>query len=83
MCRQDKENTDSIQKKRKKKRLNEKGTQVELGMREDIHDLDLAHWRLARETWRTERGNMREIKARYGEIFRLHQLLEEVTSRFL
>lgn len=59
--------------------LNEKGTQVELGMREDIRDLDLAHWRLARETWRTERGNMREIKALYGEIFRLHQLLEEVT----
>ncbi|XP_064799334.1 golgin subfamily A member 6-like protein 26 [Oncorhynchus masou masou] len=78
VCRQDKENTDSIQKKRKKKRLNEKGTQVELGMREDIHDLDLAHWRLARETWRTERGNMREIKALYGEIFRLHQLLEEI-----
>ncbi|KAM9395332.1 uncharacterized protein ACWYII_033485 [Salvelinus alpinus] len=47
-------------------------------MREDIHDLDLAHWRLARETWRTERGNIREIKALYGEIFRLHQLLEEI-----
>ncbi|CAB1332467.1 unnamed protein product [Coregonus sp. 'balchen'] len=46
-------------------------------MREDIHDLELAHWRLARETWRTERGNMREIKALYGEIFRLHELLEE------
>ncbi|XP_055757784.1 golgin subfamily A member 6-like protein 24 [Salvelinus fontinalis] len=78
VCRQGKENTDSTQKKRKKKRLNEKGTQVELGMREDIHDLDLAHWRLARQTWRTERGNMREIKALYGEIFRLHQLLEEI-----
>eukprot|EP00063_Salmo_salar_P022438 XP_013997273.1 PREDICTED: uncharacterized protein LOC106569983 [Salmo salar] len=75
---QGKEDTDSTQKKRKKKRLNEKGTQVELGMREDIRDLDLAHWRLARETWRTERGNMREIKALYGEIFRLHQLLEEI-----
>ena len=74
------ENTDSIPKKRKKKQPNEKGTQVELRMREDIHDLELAYWRLARATWSTERGNMREIKALYGEIFRLHELLEEVTS---
>ncbi|CAB1318806.1 unnamed protein product [Coregonus sp. 'balchen'] len=78
VCRQGKENTDSTPKKRKKKRHNEKGTQVELGIREDIHDLELAHWRLAKETWRTERGNIRQMKALYGEIFRLQKLLEEI-----